>query len=74
MHKTTLYLDEPSYERLRRLAEGTGRTQAAIIREALQAYAAGRKRKPRSVGLGRSGMGNLSERAEKFLKGMGSDR
>ncbi len=63
MHKTTLYLDEASYERLRRLAEGTGRTQAAVIREALQTSAAGRNKKPRSIGLGKSGKRNLSDRA-----------
>jgi predicted transcriptional regulator len=67
------YLDDDLYERLQRMADASGRTQAAIVREALAAYTAGKQRKPRSIGLGRSGTGDVSEGAEELLEGMGED-
>ena len=73
MHKTTIYLDQRLYLRIHRLADARGVTQAAIIREALAAYTAGGARRPRSVGLGRSGVRNLSEHAEDLLRGFGED-
>jgi predicted transcriptional regulator len=75
MHKTTLYLDEALYVRLMRLAEERGETQAAVVREALHAYLTARapKKQPRSIGLGRSGRGDLSEKSEELLGGMGED-
>ena len=73
MHKTTIYLDYDVYQHIRRLAEADGRTQASVIRDALVQYVAGGARRPRSVGLGRSGVGNLSERSEELLRGMGQD-
>ncbi len=73
MHKTTIYLDEETHRRLRRLAEASRTTQAAILREALLAFTGGKTKKPRSVGLGRSGRGDLSARAEELLAGMGSE-
>jgi predicted transcriptional regulator len=36
--KTSLYLDEADLERLRRLAEQEGRSQADVIRSAIAAY------------------------------------
>jgi predicted transcriptional regulator len=53
MHKTTVYLDEELHRTLQRLADASGRTQAQIIREALQVYARGEQRRPRSIGMGR---------------------
>ena len=73
MHKTTIYLDDPLYRRIRRLARASGRTQASIIREALARYTTGANPRPRSIGLGSSGAGDLSERAEELLNGMGED-
>jgi predicted transcriptional regulator len=71
MHKTTLYLDEATYRRLRQLAGVTGRTQAHVIREALEQYVFGRRgSEPRSVGLG-EGPEDLSARADELLAGMG---
>jgi predicted transcriptional regulator len=76
MKRTTVYLDDHTLERLERLAEATGRTQAAVIREAIAVYASSRttRRGPKSIGLGSSGMGDLSERAEELLDGFGEDR
>lgn len=73
MHKTTIYLEDPLYQRIKRLAQATGRTQASLIREALASYTAGESPRPRSIGLGQSGTGDLSERAEELLNGMGED-
>lgn len=74
MHKTTLYLDDALYARLQREADERGTTQALVVREALAAYVTRRRRKPRSVGLGRSGKGDLSARADAYLAGMGTKR
>ena len=74
MHKTTIYLDERIYRLIRAKAEAARTTQAAVIREALEAYVGGRGslRRPRSIGLG-AGASDLSERAEDLLAGMGDD-
>jgi hypothetical protein len=41
--KTSIYLDEGDVQRLRRLSEMEGRSQALIIREAIATYEAIRK-------------------------------
>jgi hypothetical protein len=71
--KTTLYLPEADYRRLKALARREGRAAAELVREAVAEYAArrGGVRLPRSIGAGRSGRGDLSERAESLLEGMG---
>ena len=74
MHKTTLYLDDDLYARLQREADARGTTQALVVREALAAYVVRRKRKSKSVGMGRSGKGDLSERTDELLAGMGRKR
>jgi hypothetical protein len=75
MRRTTVYLDDHTHERLQRLAEASGRTQAAVIREAIAVYSStrGSRRVPRSIGLGTSGRADLSERAEELLEGFGED-
>lgn len=71
--KTTLYLPEADYRRLKALAQREGRATAELVREAVAEYARrrGAARLPRSLGAGRSGRGDLSERAESLLEGMG---
>lgn len=71
--KTTVYLDAEDYRRLKRLAESEGRPTAELVREAVAVYARGRSapRRPSSLGFGRSGAGDLSERAEELLDGFG---
>lgn len=71
--KTTVYLNAADYRRLRALAQSEGRSTAELIREAVAEYAARRApaRLPRSLGAGRSGRGDLSERAEELLSGLG---
>jgi ribbon-helix-helix CopG family protein len=76
MRRTTVYLDDHTHERLQRLAEASGRTQAAVIREAIAVYSSSRgsRRVPRSIGMGSSsGRGDLSERSEELLEGFGED-
>ena len=73
--KTTVYLDAADYRRLKALAAADGRSAAELIRAAVSEYA--RRRAPgglpRSLGAACSGDGQLSERAEDLLQGMGDD-
>ncbi len=71
--KTTLYLPEADYRRLKALAAREGRSAAELVREAVADYARARGggALPSSLGAGRSRRGDVSERAEKLLKGMG---
>jgi len=73
--KTTVYLDIGDYRRLRALAGAEGRPAAELIRDAVAEYVVrrGRRPLPGSLGMGRSGDGTLSERAEALLDGMGLD-
>ena len=61
MEKTTVYLNKGDYRRLKALAKEAGRPVAELVREA-------------GLGVGRSGRGDLSERAEQQLDRMGEDR
>jgi hypothetical protein len=73
--KTTVYLDAADYRRIKALARAQGRSAAQLVREAVAEYAArhaGRQR-PRSLGAARSRRGDLSERAEELLSGLGKD-
>lgn len=71
--KTTVYLDAIDYRRLQAVARAQGRTTASVVREAIAVFAteAGRTVRPASIGAGRSGRRDLSERAEDLLRGMG---
>lgn len=71
--RTTVYLDAADYRRLKALARREDRSAAELVREAVSQYASrrGDRTVPRSVGAGRSGLGDLSERAEELLAGMG---
>ncbi len=69
--KTTVYLDESTYARLKRIAKAQGRPTASLVREAVMEYAARHdtRRRPKSIGAFRSKRRNLSERAEDLLNG-----
>ena len=73
MDKTTLYLDSDDYRKLKRIAASRKQAPAALVREAVAEYVArhGVTRLPLSIGAGDSGRGDLGERAEEFLAGMG---
>ncbi len=72
-HKTTVYLDAADLRRIKRLARRLGRPAAELIREAVAEYARAHAptERARSVGAGQSGAGDLSERAEELLRGLG---
>jgi predicted transcriptional regulator len=74
--KTTVYLDADAYRRLKALAARSRRSTAELVREAVAEYAARHAPAglPRSVGAGRSGRRDLSEKAESLLRGMGEAR
>jgi predicted transcriptional regulator len=75
--KTTLYLNEDDYRRLKALARAAGRPPAALVREAVAEYVVSRRagaRRARSIGAFSSGRADLSERAEDLLSGMGRPR
>lgn len=71
--KTTIYLDASDYRRLQAIAHAEGRPAAELVREAVAAYVSRRPpgARPASLGAGHSGRGDLSERAEELLAGMG---
>ncbi|MGH9465583.1 MAG: ribbon-helix-helix protein, CopG family [Thermoanaerobaculia bacterium] len=71
--KTTVYVPEAEYERLKALARQQKRPAAELVREAVVAYAHRHvpRLRPRSLGVGRSGRSDLSERAEELLTGLG---
>ena len=72
--KTTVYLTEAEYLRLKELAKAQKRPAAELVREAVAQYAHrhARNERPQSLGAGRSGRGDLSERAGELLDGIGS--
>lgn len=77
MEKTTVYLDEIDYRRLKRVAAKRRVAPASLLREAVAEYVARHDApatRARSVGAFRSGRGDLAERAESLLKGFGEKR
>ncbi len=73
--KTTVYLTDADYRRLKQLARRQGVPAAKLVREAVAEYVSrhAKKLRPRSIGAFRSGVSDISERAEEYLKGMGED-
>ena len=76
MQKTTVYMDEETYRRLKRIARARGKPPAEMVREAVAEYTVRHAplRKPRSVGAFASGRHDLGRRAEALLTGFGEDR
>lgn len=73
--KTTVYLDAPAYRRLQQLARQERRPAAELVREAVAEYVRRRApaRRPRSIGVARSGRRDLGQRAEQLLRGFGRE-
>ncbi|MBI3049601.1 MAG: CopG family transcriptional regulator [Acidobacteria bacterium] len=72
VQKTTVYLDAADYRRLKAIARARGCAPAELVREAVARFTASEAppRRARSIGAGRSGRGDLSERAEELLAGL----
>jgi hypothetical protein len=68
--KTTIYLPEHLKRSIARLARRRGRSEASVIREALERLAESDRPRPRA-GLFRSGDPHLAERVDEALKGFG---
>ena len=75
MVKATIYLEPESAVTLRRLSQSEGKSQAALIREALSFYNQ-RLGRPEPTGIGsfHSGRSDVSARAEELLKKAARDR
>jgi len=71
--KTTVYLDADDYRRLKGLGRKRGAPAAELVREAVAEYVVRHApaAEPKSLGAFSSGRGDLSERAEALLDGMG---
>jgi predicted transcriptional regulator len=63
MNRTTLTLDEETRRRLRRIAAERGISMAAVIREAIDEAVERHAPRPRSLGIGASGMGDTARRS-----------
>jgi len=73
MVKTTVYLPEPLKERLELVASRERRSEAEVIRAALDEYTAGRVRPRLPLFEGKNSPPDLAERDEEFLAGFGED-
>jgi predicted transcriptional regulator len=73
--RTTVYLNAADHRRLKALAAAENRPTAELLREAVAEYVRRRssRQPPASLGAGRSGRGDLSERAEELLDGFGEE-
>ena len=73
--KTTVYLNAGDYRKLKSLATDQRRSAAELVREAVAEYTARvtRRRWPRSIGMGDSGVCDLAERYEDMMDGFGSE-
>ena len=73
LEKTTVYLVESDYQRLKELARKHNRPAAELVREAVTEYVRchSPQAKPKSLGAGKSGRSDLSEKAEELLDGIG---
>jgi len=71
--KTTVYLNEGDYQKLKAIAREAGRAPAELVREAVSEYARrhGRRRLPKSLGAGRGNSDDGGSRAEELLAGFG---
>lgn len=68
--KTTVYLNAEDYRRLKALARAQGETAAELVREAVAEYVRTRvvEQPASSIGVGRSGRGDVAAKAETLLK------
>lgn len=69
MVKTTVYLDETIALKLRQIAKAADRSQAEVIRDALETYTREVERpRPKGIGGYRSGRSDVSQKAEEILR------
>ena len=69
MIKTTIYLDEQTHQTIKQFAKFQGKSQAELIRQALEQYASQIPiPKPQGIGKYRSGRNDISQNEETILK------
>jgi hypothetical protein len=71
MEKTTVYLTEGQKRALRRAAQATGRSEADLIREGIDAVTTAHRIAEPTVPLFDSGRKDLAGRADELLEGFG---
>jgi predicted transcriptional regulator len=69
MRKLTIYLDDTSMRRVRRLAKRRQCAQSQIVREAVADYLSRERPPAKGIGAYDSGRTDVSERAEELLRG-----
>ena len=68
MKPTVIYLPQETEQVLERLSVQGGKTPSEIIQEAIQFYVVNKKKTlPKCVGMGKSGITDLSERVDELL-------
>lgn len=68
MQPTTVLLSEATQKNLQALAEQQGKTIDEIMQEAIQFYFLSiQKKQPKSIGIGKSNLTDLSERVDELL-------
>jgi predicted transcriptional regulator len=68
MQPTTVLLNEVTQRNLQALAEQQGKTIDEIMQEAIQLYFVSvQKKQPKSIGIGKSNLTDLSERVDELL-------
>ena len=71
MHRTTIYLPEPLHADLARTAKRLKRTEADLVRDAVEQHLRGLTPPSPRLPLFASGKRGLAERVDKELKGFG---
>lgn len=72
MQKTTVYLPDELKRALEHVAADQGRSEAELIREAVQAITRGERRPRPRLPLFKSGRRGLAERVDRALGGFGT--
>ena len=68
MKPTVIYLPQETEQVLEQLSLQGGKTPSEIIQEAIQFYVVNKKKTlPKCVGMGKSGISDLSERVDELL-------
>jgi predicted transcriptional regulator len=63
MHRTTIVIPEELHRQLQRIAADQGSSMAAVMREALEEKVRSYHPRPRSLGIGASGVADTARRA-----------